>query len=115
MKRGNVRKFGREFQQRKALLKALLTSLVEHDRIRTTEARAKTLKRAADKLVTTAKKGTVASRRLLLRDIGTKAAAKLSREIAPRYADRHGGYTRVLHMEARTSDAARMALIEFVK
>jgi len=115
MKRGNVRKFGRQFQQRNALIKGLLTSLVEHDRIRTTEARAKTLKVAADKLVTTAKKGTMASRRLLLRDVGTKAATKLFRDIAPRYAGRSGGYTRVLHMDARTSDAARMALIEFVK
>ena len=92
-----------------------MTSLVEHDRIRTTEARAKTLKVAADKLVTMAKKGTLASRRMLLRDVGTKAAAKLAKEIGPRFASRAGGYTRVLHLGKRTSDAAPMALIEFVK
>ena len=115
MKRGNKRTFGRQFQQRKALLKGLLTSLVAHDRIRTTTAKAKTLRVAADKLVTVAKKGTLASRRLLLRDIGSVAAAKLAKEIAPRYASRHGGYTRVLSLGKRASDGSPMSVIEFVK
>ena len=114
MKRGNQRLFGREFNQRKAFLKALLTSLIEHNRIRTTEPRAKTLKREADKLVTRAKKGTIASRRLLLRSVGTKAADKLVMDVAPKFADRAGGYTRIVKLGRRVSDGAPMAMIEFV-
>lgn len=114
MKRGNQRVFGREFNQRKAFVKGLLTALVEHNRIRTTEVRAKTLKREADKLVTMAKKGTIASRRLLLRQVGTKAADKLAKDVAPKFSGRAGGYTRVVKLGRRTSDGAPMALIEFV-
>ncbi len=115
MKRGNVRKFGRQFQQRHALVKSLLTGLVEHGRIRTTEAKAKTMRVAADKLVTLAKKGTVASRRMMLRHVGAAAAAKLAKDWAPKFATRHGGYTRVLKLGKRASDAAPMALVEFVQ
>ncbi len=114
MKRGNERKFGRNFPQRKALVKSLLTGLVEHGRIRTTVAKAKTVRIAADKLVTMAKKGTVASRRQLLTHVGATAAAKLAKDWAPKFAERNGGYTRVLKLGARASDAAPMALIEFV-
>ena len=114
MKRGNKRVFGREMQQRKAFLKGLLSSLVEHGRIRTTQARAKTLKVEADKVVTRAKKGTLASRRLLLRHVNAAAAAKLAKDIAPKFADRHGGYTRVIKLGRRMSDGSEMALIEFV-
>lgn len=115
MKRGNQTIFGREFTQRKAFIKGLLTGLVEHGRIRTTETRAKALKREADKLVTKAKKGTLASRRLLLRQVGTAAAAKLATDIAPKFASRAGGYTRVVKLGRRNSDGAPMALIEFVQ
>jgi len=115
MKRGNQRKFGREFQQRDALLKGLLTALIAHGRITTTEARAKTLRVEADKLVTTAKAGTVTSRRLLGRRVGAVAAKKLATDIVPTLAARAGGYTRVLKLGRRTSDAAPMAIIEFVK
>lgn len=101
-------------QQRKAFLKALLTALVEHGRIRTTEARAKTLKTEADKIVTRAKRGTVASRRLLLRQVGSTAATKLAKDIAPKFADRAGGYTRVIKLGRRMSDGSPMAIIEFV-
>ena len=101
-------------QQRKAFLKGLLTALVEHGHIRTTIARAKTLKTEADKIVTRAKHGTLASRRLLLRNVGTAAAAKLTKEIAPKFAERHGGYTRVVRLGRRMSDGSEMALIEFV-
>ena len=115
MKRGNKRIFGREFQQRHALLKGLLTALVEHGRIRTTEAKAKTLRVAADKLVTTAKTGTLHGRRLLGRHVGVAAARKLMTDIAPSMESRKGGYTRVLKLGRRTSDSAPMAIIEFVK
>lgn len=101
-------------QQRKAFLKGLLTALITNGRIRTTVPRAKTLKTVADKLVTQAKRGTIASRRLLLRSVGTAAANKLFTDIAPKFALRAGGYTRVIKMAARTSDAAPMAIIEFV-
>jgi large subunit ribosomal protein L17 len=114
MKRGNKRTFGREFQQRKAFLKGLLTALISNGRIKTTEARAKSVRIAADKLVTRAKRATIASRRLLLRDIGTDAATKLFTDIAPRYADRAGGYTRVLKLGRRSSDGSPTALVEFV-
>ncbi len=115
MKRGNKRVFGREFQQRKAFLKALLTALIAHGRIRTTVARAKTLKVLADKLVTRAKHNTVASHRLLLRQVGAAAANKLVKEVAPLNANRAGGYTRVVKLARRTSDGSAMALIEFVE
>jgi large subunit ribosomal protein L17 len=115
MKRGNQKLFGREFNQRKAFFKGLLTGLVEHGRIRTTETRAKALKREADKLVTKAKKGTLASRRLLLRQVGTAAATKLAKDIAPKFAGRAGGYTRVVKLGRRTSDGSPMAIIEFVQ
>ncbi len=115
MKRGTKRVFGREMQQRKAFLKALLTALITHGRIRTTVARAKTLKTVADKLITTAKKGTIASRRLLLRKVGTVAATKLAKEVAPMFANRAGGYTRVVKLAPRKSDGSAMAIIEFTE
>lgn len=114
MKRGNKRVFGRQMQQRKAFLKGLLTALVTHGRIRTTEARAKTLKTVADKAVTQAKRGTIASRRLLVRSLGSTTAEKLARDIAPKFASRHGGYTRVVKLGRRSSDGSPTALIEFV-
>ncbi len=115
MKRGNQTIFGREFNQRKAFIKGLLTALVEHGKIKTTEVRAKVLKTEADKLVTVAKKGTLHGRRLLLRQVGTAAAAKLATDIAPKFAERHGGYTRVVKLGRRDSDGSPMALIEFVQ
>ncbi len=101
-------------QQRKAFIKGLLTALIMHGRIRTTVARAKTLKVEADKLVTRAKKGTVASHRLLLAHVGPAAAAKMAKEIAPKFAGRAGGYTRVTKLGQRQSDASPVAVIEFV-
>ncbi|MCC6405136.1 MAG: 50S ribosomal protein L17 [Candidatus Yanofskybacteria bacterium] len=115
MKRGSNRLFGREFQQRKAFLKALLTALVSHGKIRTTVARAKSIRPAAEKLVTQAKRGTLASRRLLLRSVGTKAAATLAKDIAPKFASRAGGYTRIVKLGQRASDGSPMAVIEFVQ
>jgi large subunit ribosomal protein L17 len=115
MKRGSHRVFGREFQQRKAFMKALLTGLIEHGKITTTEARAKSLRITAEKLVTRAKRSTVASRRLLLGSVGAQAAKKLVTDIAPLMSTRAGGYTRITKTTRRLSDGSPMAVIEFVR
>ena len=114
MKRGNKRKFGREKQQRKALFKALATALIDNGKIKTTEAKAKSLSVFIQKLVTKAKKGGLAVRRDLSSDIGVKAVKKLVDEIAPNYKERKGGYVRVVRLGRRMSDGSPMALIEFV-
>lgn len=113
MRRGNKRKFGREKGQREALFKSLATSLIEHGRIKTTRAKAKTLSTHVDKLVTVAKKQTLASRRQLAEELGPKAVKKLASDIAPKFETRQGGYTRVIPLDRRMSDGAEMALIEF--
>ncbi|MFA5933688.1 MAG: 50S ribosomal protein L17 [Candidatus Paceibacterota bacterium] len=111
-----VRKFGRKTNVRNALIKSLALSLIIHDRITTTEAKAKELRPFVEKLVTTAKKGDLASKRMVVsRLINRKPEAKkLIDEIAPKYADRKGGYTRVLKLPRRLSDGSPMAIIEFV-
>lgn len=113
MKRGNQRKFGRVVKGRKALYKALATALIDHGRIETTAAKAKSLAKFADKLVTKAKKGDVAARRLIRQDIGEKATKKLVDDIGPKFKDRNGGYTRVMKTGRRISDGSEMAIIEF--
>ena len=114
MRRGNQRKFGRELQQRKAFITSLLSALVTHGKVKTTETRAKTMRVEADKLVTLAKRGTLHSRRLLVSRLGTPGATKMLADVAPKFTERHGGYTRVVKLGRRSSDAAPMALIEFV-
>jgi len=115
MRRGKHRKFARVKNQRKALYKALATALIDHGRIQTTMAKAKSLSGFTDKLITKAKKGDVASQRLIRHDIGEKATKKLMSDIGPRFKDRSGGYTKVLRLGRRVSDGAEMALIEFTK
>ncbi|SRR6266542_3866240 len=115
MRRGNKRKFGRERNQRTALAKSLATALIDHGRITTTRAKAKTLSSYTDKLITQAKKQNLASRRLLAQRLGPKAVKKLVDEIAPRFKERKGGYTRVIRLEQRQSDGAPMAIIEFTQ
>ena len=116
------RTLSRKSHQRKALLRDLITDLILNGRITTTEAKAKELKRLADKMVTLGKKNTLASRRQaaeLIRfekdEEGNYAIQKLFNEIAPKYATRNGGYTRVLKLGPRRGDAAEMAIIEFVE
>lgn len=109
------RKFSRTRNQRRAFLRALLSQLVTHGRIHTTEARAKELRPLAEKLVTTAKAGTLANRRLAASRISAPAVAALLRDIAPRYRERQGGYVRIIKLAPRKSDSARLAIIEFVK
>jgi len=113
-KRKQGRKFGREAGPRKAFLSAIARALVQHERIKTTEARAKEISPVVEKLITKAKRGDLAARRELLRHGDNIMAKKILEEIAPRYKDRSGGYTRIVKIGARKSDGARMAFIEFV-
>lgn len=108
------RKFGRVKNQRTALMKSLVSALINHESIQTTEAKAKELRPMVEKLVTRAKTGTVASRRILSSRIGPRATKKLVDDIAPKYKSRSGGYTRITKLETKRSDAAKMAQIEFV-
>jgi len=109
------RKFSRKRDQRKALLKSLIGSLFLHEKIKTTEARAKEISRFAEKFITKAKKGDLASRRFLARYFSPKITKKLIDEIGPKYKERKGGYLRVIKLGPRKSDGARIAIIELVK
>ena len=98
------------------MLSNLALSLFEHERIRTTEAKAKALRPFAERLITKAKKGTVHDRRQVLATIEDRAVVhKLFADIGPRFADRSGGYTRILKLGPRNGDGAPMALIELVE
>lgn len=116
MKHGNAnRKFGRVRRQRKALISGLARSLILHERIETTEAKAKELRPFIEKLITTGSKQTVAARRDILSKITDKEAVKkLVDTIAPKYKERQGGYTRIIKLPQRAGDAAKIAVIEFV-
>ncbi|MGB9823312.1 MULTISPECIES: 50S ribosomal protein L17 [Thermodesulfovibrio] len=109
------RHFGRTANQRKALLRGLLASLIKYERIETTVAKAKAVKELADRLVTFGKKGDLHSRRLALSYLPDKELIrKLFTEIAPRFRDRNGGYVRVVRTGFRIKDSAPMAILEFV-
>ncbi|MBI2024328.1 50S ribosomal protein L17 [Candidatus Giovannonibacteria bacterium] len=109
------RKFGRVRKVRRALVKSLLHSLVMREKIKTTEAKAKEIRPMMEKLVTKSRKGNIASAREIIKVIPDKRAAKkLISIIAPKYADRRGGYTRIIKLGKRKSDQAPMVLIEFV-
>ena len=107
--------FGRVRSQRTALMKGLVSSLVLHRKIYTTEAKAKELRPLIEKLITRAKTKTLSSRRILTSRVGESAAKRLVDEIAPKYKERNGGYTRITKLETKRSDAAKMAQIEFVQ
>lgn len=109
------RKFGRERDQRRALMKGLATSLVEHGKIETTLPKAKELVRYIEKLITKAKKGDLHNRRLVIAGLSTTAAAyKLVDEIAPQLTGRTSGHVRVERTRVRVGDGAQLATIEFV-
>lgn len=112
----NVRKFGRNKNQRNALMKGLALSLIAHGRIETTEAKAKELRPMIEKLITKANVGTLASHRIVLsRLYGRGAETKtLIEKIAPKYKDQKGGYTRITKLPRRLGDSSAMAVIEFV-
>lgn len=108
------RKFGREKNQRKALMKSLAHNLVLKGKIKTTEAKAKEVRPFVEKLVTLGKKETPASKRLLESRVGKMAAKKISDSLAGTYKERSGGYTRITKLVRRGSDGAKMAVIEFI-
>ena len=108
------RKFGRERNQRNALLKSLARSLVLEGRITTTEARAKEMRPLVEKLVTRGKDVTLADRRQLIAELGDETTAAKLIETAKTYAERAGGYLRIVKMGPRKGDASPMAVIEFV-
>ncbi len=109
------RRLGRPSAHRNLMIKNLVLSLIENGRIETTETRAKEARKFADKMITLAKRGDVHARRQVVSYLGQKSAAKLLfDEIAPKYAERNGGYTRILKTGPRRGDAAPMAIIELV-
>lgn len=109
------RQLRRTSEQRLALLRNLATSLIEQESIETTEAKAKELRPFVERLITKAKSGTLHARRLAVRHVHKRAAAdKLFKELGPRFAQRNGGYTRILKTGHRKGDGAELARIEFV-
>jgi large subunit ribosomal protein L17 len=110
------RKFGRNTAQRQALFRQLAVSMILHERLTTTEAKAKSLRPVVEKLVTIAREDTLHHRKLVMSKIDhTPATTKLFESIAPRFEDTPGGYTRISKLGTRHGDAAPMALIEFVE
>ena len=108
-------KLNRTAAHRKALYSNVATSLFEHKQVKTTTAKAKAVRKTVDRLITFAKRGTLADRRQVLRTIHDKSVVKnLFDEIAPTYKERDGGYTRVIKLGRRKGDGAEMALLEFV-
>ncbi len=117
------RRFGRKSDHRKSMLRNLATSVIMYEKVETTEAKAKDLRAVVDKLITLGKKGDLASRRqaaAFIRDVYVDEKTrqtvlqKLFDDVAPRYAERNGGYTRVVKTGVRRGDAAPMAYIELV-
>lgn len=113
--RRRVKHFDRKSGPRKALLRGLVTSLVEHERITTTVDRAKELRRHVERAITLGKKGDLSTIRLLLSRYPNKdAVTKIVKDLSPRFATRPGGYTRIIKIGRRPGDTAEMAFIEFV-
>ncbi len=114
LKRG--RKFGREKKVRRSLIRSLLNNFIKAEKITTTKAKAKEIQPLVEKLITRAKKDTVSNRRLVARTLAPIQVKKLFGEIAPRYAEKKGGYTRIIKLGRRKiGDAGLMAIIELVK
>lgn len=101
-------------KQRTALFKGLANGLILNGKIRTTQTKAKTIRPIIEKMVTRAKKDTIANRRLLAAKLESKALKKIFSDIGPKYLERNGGYTRIINLPRRTTDGAKMAIIEFV-
>ncbi len=110
------RKLGRRTEHREALLQNLVAQLLKHERITSTEAKLKEARGAAERVITRGKRGTLNDRRLAMAYLTDKAAVrKLFDDLAPRYAERPGGYTRLVRLGIRKGDAAPMALLELVE
>ena len=121
----SYRKLGCDSAHRKAMLRALTTQLIMNERIETTETRGKEIRKTVEKMITLGKKGDLAARRNAAKFIQPVAVAteegksqlalkKLFEEVAPKYADRNGGYTRILRVGPRKGDGAETAIIELV-
>ena len=109
------RKLGRTSSHRKAMFRNMVTSFFEHEKIETTDAKAKELRKIAEKMITLGKRGDLHSRRLVLRVVNDKDVVRsLFEDIAPRYQDRNGGYTRILKAGRRRGDNAPLSIIELV-
>lgn len=109
------RKFGRTRDQRRALLRNLTYHLIMRGKVRSSEAKVKEVRQLVERMVTRAKRPNLATRRLLRARLPAPAARKLITEIAPRFRERPGGYTRITKLPSRGSDSSRMAIIEFVQ
>jgi large subunit ribosomal protein L17 len=110
------RKLGRNTSHRKAMMRNMVTSFFDCEKITTTDARAKELRKMAEKLITMARRGDLHSRRLIMQVVRDKnTTAKLVDTIAPRYADRPGGYTRIIKLGHRAGDNAALSMIELVE
>jgi large subunit ribosomal protein L17 len=113
--RSSINKLGRNSAHRKALLKAQAKALLRYERIRTTVSKAKEARKLAEKLITRAKVDSVHNRRIAARAIDDgRILDKLFKDIAPRYAQRPGGYTRILKMGKRFGDASEMVILELL-
>lgn len=115
MRRGNKRKFGKTRNLRRDLYRSLAIALIDHGRITTSAAKAKSLSSYINKMVTIAKKKSLSARRMLVKDLGPAATKKIVDTIAQQFDNRAGGYTRVVSLGRRKSDSAPMAIIEFTK
>jgi large subunit ribosomal protein L17 len=110
------KRLGRNTSHRKAMMRNMVTSLFEHEKITTTDARAKELRKMAEKLITMARRGDLHSRRLVMQVVRDKnVVARLFDEIAPRYKERPGGYTRIIKLGHRSGDNASLSVIELVE
>lgn len=109
-------RFDRPTGYRQMMFRNLVTEILDHEKIKTTEPKAKTLRTMAEKMITLAKAGDLNSRRQAISFImDKKVIEKLFKELGPRYADRHGGYTRIMKLGMRLGDGASMVQIELVK
>lgn len=109
------RKLGRTSDHRKAMLRAMVTFLLENGKIETTVTRAKEVRAMAEKMITLGKEGSLHSKRQVFAYVTKEGVAKkLFDEIAPKYADKNGGYTRIIKIGPRRGDAAEMAIIELI-
>ena len=109
-------KLSRDTAHRKALMRNLCRDVIEHERIRTSQAKAKAVKPKVEKLITLGKRGDLHARRLALSELGNDKflVHKLFEEVAPRYAERPGGYTRIVKLGPRRSDSTEMVFLELV-
>jgi len=112
--RAKGRKLGRVKKIRRALIKSLAVNFVRDEKIKTTEAKAKELRPYIEKMITKGIRGGLNNRKFVVSRIGAVAAKKIFERIAPKYKERRGGYTRIIKMQPRKGDAARMAIIELV-